>query len=69
MLEAKVAKCEKSPMSSFMKDSKEGLKCISSLVLKLMVMVEFKASDYNQCLTDWFKMQIKIIGLKQSTIA
>jgi hypothetical protein len=68
MLEAKVANSKESLMSSFMKDSKEGLKCISSLVLKLIVMVEFKAFDNNQCPTDWFKMQIKTIGLKQSTI-
>jgi hypothetical protein len=52
MLETKVTNCKKIPMSSSMKDSKKGLKCISSLVLKLMVMVEFKASDYNQCLVD-----------------
>jgi hypothetical protein len=42
-----------------MKDSKEGFKCISSLALKLMVMVEFWAFDNNQCPIDWFKTQAK----------
>jgi hypothetical protein len=51
-----------------MKDSKEGVKCISSVALELMVMVEFKAFDNNQCLVDWFKTQVKTIRLEQSTI-
>jgi hypothetical protein len=51
MLEARVANFKESPMSSFMKDSKERLKCISSMDLELMVMAKFKASNNNQCLT------------------
>jgi len=38
MLEAKVVNSKENPTSSFMRDSKEGFKCISSLALKLMVM-------------------------------
>jgi hypothetical protein len=41
MLEAKVVNFKKSPILSSMKDSKEGLKCISSLALELIVIVEF----------------------------
>jgi hypothetical protein len=41
MLEARVANFSKSPISSSMKDSNKGFKCISSLALELMVMVEF----------------------------
>jgi hypothetical protein len=55
MLKAKVANSKK--IQSFMRDSKKGLKYISSLVLKFMVMAKFKASNNNQCPTDWFKMQ------------
>jgi hypothetical protein len=40
-------------MSSSMRDLKEGFKCISSLALELMVMVEIKAFDNYQCLVDW----------------
>jgi hypothetical protein len=54
-------------MSSSMKDSK-GPKCISSLALDNMVMAKFKASNNNQCLTNWFKMQVVSIGVKKSTI-
>jgi hypothetical protein len=52
ILEIKVANSKKSPMSSSMKDLKEGLKCISSLVLDNMVMAKFKASNNNQCPID-----------------
>jgi hypothetical protein len=45
ILKAIVANFKESLMPSSMKDSKEGLKCISSLALKLIVMVEFKTSD------------------------
>jgi len=38
MLDTKVVNFKESPMSSSMRDSKEGFKCISSLALKLMVM-------------------------------
>jgi hypothetical protein len=55
-------------MSSSMKGSKEGLKSISSLALEFMAMVEFRAFDNNQCLIDWFKTQVKTIGLEQSTL-
>ncbi len=55
-------------MSSSMKDSKEGLKCISSLALDNMVMEKFRAYDNNQCLANWFKTQVESIGLKKSTI-
>jgi hypothetical protein len=58
MLEARVANSKKSPMLSSMRDSKEGLKCISSLALKLMVMAKFKASNNNQSTIDWFKTSI-----------
>jgi hypothetical protein len=68
MLEAIVANLKKSLVSSSTRNSKEGFKCISSLALKLSVMAEFKASDNNQCLAYWFKMQAKTIGLKQTTI-
>jgi hypothetical protein len=68
MLKGRVANSKESLVSSSTRDSKEGLKCISSLVLELMVMVEFKAFDNNQCLVDWFKTQIKTIRLEQSTI-
>jgi hypothetical protein len=68
ILEIKVANSKESPMSSSMKDSKEGLKCISSLVLDNMVMAKFKASNNNQCLANWFKMQVESTWLKKSTI-
>jgi hypothetical protein len=55
-------------MSSSMRVSKEGLKCISTQDLKLMVIIESKASNDNQCPTTWFQMQTEIIGLKHSTI-
>jgi hypothetical protein len=51
-------------MSSSMRASKEGLKCISSLALKLMVITKFKASNNNQCPIDWFKIQIETMGFK-----
>jgi hypothetical protein len=57
MLEARIVYSKESPMLSSLKDSKEGLKCISSLVLKLMVMAKFKASNNNQSAIDWFKTQ------------
>jgi hypothetical protein len=44
ILKAIVANFKESLMPSSMRDSK-GLKCISSLALKLIVMVEFKTSD------------------------
>jgi hypothetical protein len=59
MLKVRVANSKESLVSSSMRDSKEGLKCISSLSLELMVTVEFKAFDNIQCLTDWFKTQVK----------
>jgi hypothetical protein len=52
MFEARVANFKESRVLSSMKDSKKGLKCISSQVLKLMVMAKFKASNNNQCLTN-----------------
>jgi hypothetical protein len=55
-------------MSSSTRFSKESLKCISTQDLKLMLITKFKASNNNQCPTTWFKMQTKIIRLKQSTI-
>jgi hypothetical protein len=68
MLKVRVVNSKESIMSSSMRDSKESLKCISSLTLELMVMVEFKAFDNNQCLANWFKTQVKTIRFKQSTI-
>ncbi len=59
MLEAIVANCKKSLLSSSMRDSKEGFKCISSFALKLIVMVEFRASDNNQCLAYWIPQHIQ----------
>jgi hypothetical protein len=47
MLEAKVANSKKNLVSSSMKDSKKGFKCIPSLTLELMVMAKFRASDNN----------------------
>jgi hypothetical protein len=52
MLEARVVSSLKNPMLSFMRDSNEGPKYISSLDLKLMVMADFKVSDNNQCPTN-----------------
>jgi hypothetical protein len=68
ILETRVVNSKESPMSSSMKDSKEGLKCISSLALDNMVMEKFRAYDNNQCLANWFKTQVESIGLKKSTI-
>jgi hypothetical protein len=62
MLKAIVANSIESFMSSSMRDSKEGFKCISSLALKLIVMAEFRASNNNQCLAYWFQMQAKQQG-------
>ncbi len=47
MLEAKVVNFKNNLLSSSMKDSKKGLKCISSLALEFMVMEKFKAFDNN----------------------
>jgi hypothetical protein len=55
MLKVRVTNSKDCLVSSSMKGSKEGLKCISSLALEFMVMVEFRAFDNNQCLIDWFK--------------
>jgi len=52
MLKAIVANFKESLVSSSMKDSKEGFKCISSLDLELMLMEKFKAFNNNQCLID-----------------
>jgi hypothetical protein len=52
MLKVRVIHYKESPMSSSMKDSKEGLKCISSLALELMVMAKFKAFNNNQCIVN-----------------
>jgi hypothetical protein len=38
MLDTKVINFKESPMSSSIRDSKEGFKCISSLALKLTMM-------------------------------
>jgi hypothetical protein len=46
-----ITNSKESLVSSSMKDSKEGFKCISSLALKLIVMAEFKGYDNNRCLT------------------
>ncbi len=59
MLEAKVVDSNDSPMLSSMRYSKEGLKFISSLALKLNLMAKFKASNNNQCLIDGFKIKQK----------
>ncbi len=64
MLEVRVANFKESLISSSMRDSKEGFKCISFLALELMVMVEFWAFDNKQCLANWFRTQVKTIGLK-----
>jgi hypothetical protein len=55
-------------LSSSMKDSKKGFKCISSFALELMVMENFKTFDNNQCPIDWFKTQVETTQLKQSII-
>jgi len=47
MLEAKVVDFKNNLLSSSMRDSKKGFKCISSLALELMVMEKFKAFDNN----------------------
>jgi hypothetical protein len=39
-------------MLSFMRDSKEGFKYISSLALELMAMEKFKTFNNNQCPID-----------------
>jgi hypothetical protein len=67
MLKVRVSNSKDCLVSSSMEDSK-GLKCISSLALELMVMVEFRAFDNNQCSIDWFKTQVKTIRLEQSTL-
>jgi hypothetical protein len=64
MLETRVVNPKNTPMSSSMRDSKKCLKCIVSLALEFMVMVEFKASNNNQCPTSWFKTQVETIKLK-----
>jgi hypothetical protein len=51
-------------VSSSMRNSKESFKCISSLALEFMVMVEFRAFDNNQCPIGWFKMQVETTRLK-----
>ncbi len=68
MLEAKIVNFKDNLLSSSMKDSKKGFKCISSLALELMVMAKFKAFHNNQCPVDWFKTQVETTRLKQSTI-
>jgi hypothetical protein len=47
MLKARVANFKENLMSSSMKHSKKGFKCIPSLALELMVMAKFKAFDNN----------------------
>jgi hypothetical protein len=64
MLEGRVGNFNDSPILSSMRDSKEGLKFISSLALKLMLMVEFRACNNNQCPIDWFKMQVETTCFK-----
>jgi hypothetical protein len=49
MLEVRVVNFCDNPMLSSMRDSKEGLKFISSLALELTLMVNFREFNNNQC--------------------
>jgi hypothetical protein len=64
MLEARIVNSKKTPVSSSMRDSKKCFKCISSLALEVMVMVEFRAFDNKQCPIGWFKTQVETTRLK-----